>query len=308
MPPDLHSILKGVSRSFYLSIRCLPQEMRKPVGIAYLFARASDTLADVAEIAPLQKLEWLDYFEKGLNESNFHVLITALKKIESQVLSNNPSECQLLYSLQKIIVILDQQQAEIQEAVRLVLQRIIKGQRLDVRRFEIEHESVQTEAELLEYCYLVAGCVGEFWTRIGFISAIGCCAAEDSDFPRFSHFPEKKLMELGREFGIGLQLVNVLRDAPRDLENGRCYLPFIDQLNLNTRNDWIKKTKPRLQQGLIYAASLTKKRNRIAVYLPAKLGLKTLEILEKSSQQQWREGLKVSRHCVYVQLMKSLLH
>ena len=42
----LKDVLKGVSRSFYLTIRVLPKALREPVGLAYLLARAGDTIAD----------------------------------------------------------------------------------------------------------------------------------------------------------------------------------------------------------------------------------------------------------------------
>jgi phytoene/squalene synthetase len=37
---------QSVSRSFYLTIRFLPRPLREPVGLAYLLARATDTIAD----------------------------------------------------------------------------------------------------------------------------------------------------------------------------------------------------------------------------------------------------------------------
>src|SRR5207249_8227176 len=69
-------------------------------------------------------------------------------------------------------------------------------------------------AELDEYTYLVAGCVGEFWTRICFRRV-----------PRFARLEFDTMKSLGRSFGQGLQLVNILRDLPADLRAGRCYLP-----------------------------------------------------------------------------------
>src|ERR1051325_2955229 len=50
--PDrlLGPILQSVSRSFYLSIRFLPSALRRPIGLAYLLARATDTIADTTEI------------------------------------------------------------------------------------------------------------------------------------------------------------------------------------------------------------------------------------------------------------------
>ena len=42
----LGSLLRQVSRSFYLSLAVLPRSLREPIGLAYLLARAADTIAD----------------------------------------------------------------------------------------------------------------------------------------------------------------------------------------------------------------------------------------------------------------------
>src|SRR5262249_9418906 len=55
----LGPLLKGVSRSFYLTLRVLPAGMRDPVGLAYLLARAADTIADTSLIPPARRLELL---------------------------------------------------------------------------------------------------------------------------------------------------------------------------------------------------------------------------------------------------------
>ena len=55
----LGPLLKGVSRSFYLTLRILPEGMRDPVGLAYLLARAADTIADTSLIPPVQRLDLL---------------------------------------------------------------------------------------------------------------------------------------------------------------------------------------------------------------------------------------------------------
>src|SRR5246127_1218371 len=55
----LGPLLKVVSRSFYLTLRVLPAGMRDPVGLAYLLARAADTIADTSLVPPEQRLEWL---------------------------------------------------------------------------------------------------------------------------------------------------------------------------------------------------------------------------------------------------------
>ena len=42
----LTSLLKEVSRSFYLTMRVLPSAIRPQIGLAYLLARTTDTIAD----------------------------------------------------------------------------------------------------------------------------------------------------------------------------------------------------------------------------------------------------------------------
>src|SRR5207248_557801 len=42
-------LLRSVSRSFYLSLRFLPKTLRDPLSLAYLLARATDTIADTVK-------------------------------------------------------------------------------------------------------------------------------------------------------------------------------------------------------------------------------------------------------------------
>src|ERR1017187_9377172 len=52
-------LLTATSRSFYLTLRVLPARARPQIGLAYLLARTTDTIADT-EIVPLaQRLEAL---------------------------------------------------------------------------------------------------------------------------------------------------------------------------------------------------------------------------------------------------------
>ena len=61
----MNAILKSVSRSFYLTIRFLPRPLREPVGLAYLLARATDTIADTAEIPAAIRLTTLQTTRLG---------------------------------------------------------------------------------------------------------------------------------------------------------------------------------------------------------------------------------------------------
>ena len=97
-----------------------------------------------------------------------------------------------------------------------MLEKITRGQALDLQRFvqAAEVRALNTANDLDEYTYLVAGCVGEFWTRLCF-----------RHVRKFARLSEEEMLDHGRRYGMGLQLINILRDAGADLRHGRCYFP-----------------------------------------------------------------------------------
>src|ERR1017187_9595762 len=71
MPTAVNDLLKATSRSFYLTLRVLPARVRPQIGLAYLLARTTDTIADT-ELVPLaQRLDALQKFrERILGQSS----------------------------------------------------------------------------------------------------------------------------------------------------------------------------------------------------------------------------------------------
>src|SRR5256714_7068826 len=209
------SILASVSRSFYLSIRLLPKKLRDPVSLGYLLARASDTIADTTEVPIDLRTEKLRLLARGIQGEALGDAIVGLSASLAP-LQKNKAERALIESLQPCLDWLDQSEVLDREEVRAVLDQINRGQILDLERFRNPKQIValKTSAELDEYTYLVAGSVGEFWTRLGF-----------RHLPHFAGLPQEEMLGLGRRYGMALQLINVLRDAGADLAEGRCYLP-----------------------------------------------------------------------------------
>ena len=60
LPDPLDHLLRQVSRSFYLSLRVLPSAVREPIGLAYLLARAADTVADTRLVPRAERLSHLE--------------------------------------------------------------------------------------------------------------------------------------------------------------------------------------------------------------------------------------------------------
>lgn len=293
-------ILKNVSRSFYLSIRLLPQAMRESISLGYLLARASDTLADTEGLEAELRYDMLTGFSDILHGSSDEEWFTRLKQ-EVIPKQQHEGERVLLENLQVVLLWLSDISHEQRGAIYGVMKYILRGQLLDIERFELQkYFQFTKDEELEEYCYLVAGCVGEFWTNIGVLTVSS-----------FSNIETSKLKKLGINYGKGLQLVNILRDLPSDLKQGRCYLPFADTENIQSLMDestrWRKKARSYLADGQIYAKSLRVKRSRIATILPEMIGSRTLDLMDRADWLQLQVGIKVRRSEVYGCLCRSLL-
>ncbi|MGE9271162.1 MAG: phytoene/squalene synthase family protein [Verrucomicrobiales bacterium] len=290
MKKDLdQGLLRDVSRSFYLSLRILPAPMRPGVSLAYLLARASDTLADTVSVEVGKRLKWLEGFIREM-DCGGREWREGLAEFSAQ--QKHEGERLLLERLDEVFDALDRAPSVEQSLIRDVVAVITGGQRLDVVRFGAGAHSLETEEELEDYCYRVAGVVGEFWTSIGF-ATLG---------HRFSTSDADQLRSLGEEFGRGLQLVNILRDMPADLAAGRCYLPVVDRGNreelLAEAARWRRVARQRMKLGRIYAAQMRSRRLRVAVALQAILGERTLDLLDGADWTTLTRGVKVSRSVV----------
>ena len=96
------AILKSVSRSFYLTIRFLPRPLREPVSLAYLLARATDTIADTAPIPAANRLTTLLAFARVIaGESEFSSVAEPLREFAAR--QSDPAERTLIENLRSCI-------------------------------------------------------------------------------------------------------------------------------------------------------------------------------------------------------------
>lgn len=297
---DATTILKNVSRSFYLSLRLLPEGMRDGASLGYLLARSSDTIADTASISVADRITLLDDYERSVQNGEPFIapdfLLTACTDAEKVLLEQAPG----------IFSWLQQMDAPVQELVREVLHTIISGQKLDLQRFgnasAAQHMELKDDAELLDYCYRVAGCVGEFWTKLGFYS----------EGPNFSREPVAVMMPWAKHFGQALQLVNILRDLPEDLRTGRFYLPHTSSVSIGEdmlvqHRRWLQQARHLLADGILYSDALRGRKLRAATVLPALLADETIDKLVSATWQQLEQRVKVPRSTVFRCLAEAML-
>jgi farnesyl-diphosphate farnesyltransferase len=292
-------VLKGVSRSFYLTLRLLPAPMRGAASVGYLLARTSDTLADTAA-APLDaRLQCLDQFKRAVaGQSELPRWPVAIRNA-----IGDPRERKLLEASADVFAWLNALPESEAVLVREVVEIIVSGQTLDLERFaNASRESpvaLESDGMLEDYAWRVAGCVGAFWTKLGFLS-LG---------DRFSKAPESILIEKGIAYGKGLQLVNILRDIVPDLATGRCYLPVADthdtHLLLACHARWCGRATEWVGEGEAYAKLLCSRRLRAATVLPALIARKTLDPLSNATWETLTSRVKVPRSAVYRALVKA---
>ncbi len=315
-------LLRHVSRSFDLSIRLLPQALQAPVAIGYLLARATDTVADTTALPLDERQVLLDLMSEAIaapstSAPKSHALSRRTQAFAAQ--QTDPHERALMQALPQCLPLLYTLSQADQASVRQVLGHITRGQQLDMTRFGPGLHALQTEAELAEYTWLVAGCVGEFWTEL--------CGRH---LPGYSLLPQEEMMRMGRSYGMGLQRLNIIRDAGADLAGGRCYWPveILAQAGLSPAllaqaaqtphtdtqhalaplyTQWLENTQAQLADGMRYALALKPLRLRLASALPALIGARTVALLRQAGPAALNQRVKMPRHEVRALLWRIAL-
>ena len=318
-----NKILKDVSRSFYLSCQLSPKKIRDTIGLAFLFCKIDDTIADT-ELLPLKKrLESLNQYRQiFLQQQSGHLIDEWQKNLFELLPDNNKlasaGEYDLLTNAASLFRELKNLSPQDQDNVCWLLPELTQGMQTDLIFFANHANELRAlpDNEALEkYTYDVAGCVGIFWTRV---------LKQHYNFAK--QWP-KEAEDVGERFGKGLQMVNILRDLPQDLLNGRCYLPAEELQDAGIKLEqllekeelvnvkpvlqlFISRAKKYLSAGSEYIDFLPRNalRLRASISLPMDLGFKTLELLEHDSRWLSQNHLiKVKRIEVYKSLLKSLL-
>jgi farnesyl-diphosphate farnesyltransferase len=313
--PDrsLDEILSGVSRSFYLSLAVLPRAMRSQLSVAYLVARAADTIADTRVIRAERRLELLDGLRGALaEEARIVPLVGEVRRELTGDQSATDAEQVLLERLGDCLRTLQTFDAGDRARTRQVLSTLIEGMERDLRRFPGDATepvvALATMADLDEHCYFAAGCVGEYWTLM-----------TATHVPRVRRLQRPDFVARGVRLGKALQMVNVIRDAPRDLRDGRSYFPreLLERHGLTVRDltDPARRNRARPMLDELHAIALghvdaafpyvlaiprTEARLRLAALWPLWIGLGTLEKLREASDPlDPAAPVKIERRDVY---------
>lgn len=288
LPPSANDeLLREVSRSFYLTIHYLPEAMRPAIAAGYLLARASDSVADTSTAPPAQRRAVLGLMRRAATgRADADDLERLFMQLSGPLAQAQPKaeEYRLLRRFGDCLLMAEALPEQQRVLVREVLDTIINAQSEDT-----EAPQYTEATETLRYADAVAGCVGVFWTRLGY-AAMGAQFADPA--------AQDVMEQAGLRYGRGLQLINMLRDEEEDAARGRRYLAG------DSRELWCDRAERYLRDGVDYALRLRTFRLRFTTLLPALLGLRTLRLLRR---RKGGERVKISRAAVYGCMLIALL-
>ncbi len=272
---ELASLLQKTSRTFALTIPLLDEPLATDVGLSYLLYRIADTLEDAPRWGRDKRMAALDSFGEWLVGADAER--TWLETVASSPPTEDAGCLELLGRAEGVRTSVAQRGHDLSMAITMDVVRTSSKMAEFVSRQTDEGGLVLTDVpDLKDYCYAVAGIVGELLTEM--------FLRRDPTLE-----PERDaLMDLAPAFGEGLQLVNILKDAPSDAREGRMYLPpgvdraEIVQLarsDLSRANDYVNVLK------LAGASSPV----RTFCELPVRLAEATLDRLEQGAAKLTRE-------------------
>ena len=203
-------ILPGVSRTFALTIPELPAALRTSVTNAYLLCRIADTIEDEPALSPTASLHFLQRFVAVLyaKEPAAALAQDLVPQLSKETL---PAEHDLVANMERVVRVTNRLDAQ----QRLAIQRCVEVMAGGMHQFQqtASLRGVPRLSDLDDYCYYVAGVVGQMLTELfcGYSPEINRHRAE--------------LHELDVSFAQGLQMTNILKDVWEDRARGACWLP-----------------------------------------------------------------------------------
>lgn len=230
---------------FYTTLVVVPEDVRDQVSLAYLFARAADTIADTDLIDRPRRLDYLSQLKAQFIGDS--VAWGQIREIQRAMgpLQQDSSERVLLERLEDCFRLLLELSPDDRRRVQRLMTTLTQGMEMDLSVFPgVSAEdlvALKTLDDLDRYTYYVAGCVGEFWTDL-------MCAHR----PALVSWDVRQMSEVGVRFGKGLQLTNVVKDVAHDLQKGRCYIPesMLAEGGLKPRDLLKQETLPRFKPVL----------------------------------------------------------
>ncbi len=282
MTASLEDLLEKTSRTFALSIPVLPEPTRREVMVAYLLFRIADTFEDAAHWPPESRIAALADFRDLLAGDSRNAAAALSALWAAQEVSPHKGYRELISEVPFVLDAFFALAPGAIAPIRAHVSRSAEGMARIVSQTQDGRLTLHTVRDLQDYCYTVAGIVGEMLSELFLL-----------DRPTLDPIAPY-LRERAATFGEALQLVNILKDSAGDAAEGRNYLPAdeprsevfaLARRDLGVAGDYILALqKAKAPRGLIEFTAL-----------PVQLAWAALERVEKHGP-----GSKVSRPEVFL--------
>ena len=295
-------ILQYVSRTFALTIPQLPAELRRVVSNAYLLCRIADTVEDDNAVNSEQTRRLADMFAqvvagnvpaKEFSDALYPLLSEQTIEEEHDLIKNTESVIRITHSFN------DNQRSALERCVRIMAKGMADYQDAETL------DGLEDLAAMDEYCYYVAGVVGETLTEL-------FC-----DYSDEINANKDELMKLAVSFGQGLQMTNILKDIWDDRARGACWLPRdifqregfdIRELSENNKNEDFQRgleqliavARNHLNDALTYTLMIPPHEKGIRKFCLWALGMAVLSLDKLNNHRDFSQGaeVKITRRSV----------
>lgn len=203
-----HEIVKDVSRTFALTVEALDEPMASYIALGYITCRIPDTVEDSPDIGPKKQAQLFYLFNEAMRERR-----TVREFVEAipEEAFEPTDDWRLVKQAERALKGVRSLPLNIRRTLRDTAVKMTTGMDSMGQRHDGQLR-VQTVDELEEYCYYVAGVVGEM------ITDLLLAGADDKQ--------QEVLTNNDVEFGLLLQLTNIAKDVHADwYEERDCYLP-----------------------------------------------------------------------------------
>jgi farnesyl-diphosphate farnesyltransferase len=201
--------LRKVSRSFYVNTVALRNPIRDYVCVAYLLCRIADTIEDDPGLSVDAKEQGFVLFKDGLSlgapVAGWSDFVATLK--------SSSDELELALNFHTVLAQFSAFPQRIRDIISKHVVIMADGMLLYCNKLEGRRESIENFSELDDYCYYVAGVVGELLTAV---------FSEEMDIPPAAL---AQLQKNAVAFGLALQYVNIINDYSTDNERGIVFWP-----------------------------------------------------------------------------------
>lgn len=295
-------VLQYVSRTFALTIPQLPADLRRVVSNAYLLCRIADTIEDDNSVDSEQTRRLAELFvqvvagnvpAEQFSEELYPLLSEHTIEEEHDLIKNTDSVIRITHSFN------ENQRNALGRCVRIMAKGMADYQDTETL------DGLENLAAMDDYCYYVAGVVGEMLTEL-------FC-----DYSEEINANKAELMKLAVSFGQGLQMTNILKDIWDDRARGACWLPRdifeqegfdLRELNENNKNEKFQRgleqliavTRNHLSDALTYTLMIPPHEKGIRKFCLWALGMAILSLDKLNNHLDFSRGadVKISRRSV----------